>query len=87
MPTLQHTLLPIEVECGVTLKDVAALLPKIRFIENGTKIVFPESTSAALCSSTARCAFGKPAEFAGFSGRWLPSYRVKQDDDAAESEK
>lgn len=71
-----HELSPIEIECGITLEQVAELLPKALLIESGTKIVFPVNTGAALASSTARCAFaGETADFAGLNQLTQPVYR------------
>lgn len=71
-----HALTPIETDCGVTLEQVAHLMPKLLFIDNDSKLVFPRDTNAALASSAARCAFaGAPVEFAGLNLLSQPVYR------------
>lgn len=70
-----HELTEIEEACDVTLDDVAELLPKGLFTHEGTHFVLPEHTSPALGSSTARAAFGAPAEFAGMNQLGQPVYR------------
>lgn len=75
-----HSLTDIEIRCGITLDDVADMLPKVLLIDDGQAVVFPENTSAALASSTARCAFaGTPAEFSGFNQLHQPVYRQSTD--------
>lgn len=66
---------PIEIECGVTLPQVAEMAGKALLLDDGRLAVFPEYSAAALCSSTARYLFGKPAEFAGMNTLGMPTYR------------
>lgn len=75
MSNIIHKLTPVEDQCGVTLTQVADLLPQILFIDQGSKLVFPARTSPALASSTARYAFRGPAEFVGLNQLEQPVYR------------
>lgn len=84
MTTIHHTLTTIEAACGVTLEQVAKMRTKILLIENGEKAVFPQFTSAALASSTARFAFGSPAKFAGFNNVGLPVYQKIREQSSAQ---
>lgn len=53
-----HELTPIEIECGVTLDDVARELPRGAFREDGSVFVVSRDTAPAVAFSTARAAFG-----------------------------
>lgn len=70
-----HELTPTEMACGVSLEQVAGLLPKVLLFDGGTAVALPESTPPALASSTARCALKQPAVFAGFNQLGHPVYR------------
>lgn len=65
MHTYTLELTPIEIACGVTLEQVADLMPKI-LLRDG-RAYLPENTPPALCGAVARCAFGGPAQFVGIS--------------------
>lgn len=54
---------PTEIACGVTLEQVAELLPKGAFFSNGELWAMPRGTAPALAGAVARTAFGGPAEF------------------------
>lgn len=72
-----HSLTAIEEACGVTLDQVAEMLPKCRVFDNGTAITLPANTGPALAGSVARCAFGgKRGEFSGMALGTLPTYRT-----------
>ncbi len=74
MTAITHTLTEIEAACGVTLEQVADLLPKGLFIKDGTRYVLPENTPPALGTSTARAAFGRPAQFLALNQFGQPVY-------------
>lgn len=75
MSYLNHELTETEIAAGVTLEQVADLLPKVLIRSDGSKIVLPADTSPALAGSTARCAFAGPVDFAGFNQLAQPVYR------------
>jgi len=70
---IPHTLTDTEIACGVTLEQVAELLPKV--LLRNDRVILPEDTPPALATSTARCAFGEPAVFAGHNQLGQPVYR------------
>lgn len=76
MTIYTHTLTEIEEACGVTLEAVAELLPKGLLISAGSRFILPANVAPALAGSTARCAFGKPAEFDGLNLLSQPIYRA-----------
>lgn len=58
-----HALTPLEVACGVTLEQVAHILPKVRLQNDGRAVLLPKDLGPALAASVARCALAGPAEF------------------------
>lgn len=69
-----HTLTEIETACGVTLEQVADVLPKVYLIPGTGKVVLPRDTPPALASSVARCAMKVPCVFLGLNAVGLPVY-------------
>lgn len=67
-----HELTPTEEACGVTLEQVADLLPKV-LVRNG-KVYLPTNTPPALAGSVARCALGQPARYVGTASIDYPIY-------------
>lgn len=53
-----HVLTEVEQACGVTIEDVARVLPQGLFIRDGAAFMLPKLTPPALAASVARCAFG-----------------------------
>lgn len=72
-----HILTPLEIAFGVTLEDVARELPRGAFFDNGQAFAMDISGSA-LAGSVARCAFGKPAAFAGINRLGHVVYRAER---------
>ena len=70
----------IEEKCGVTLEQVAELLPKCT-VRNGLAII-PADCSPALTQATARCALAGEVEFMHLanSGNWA-IYRLAKNQD------
>ena len=66
-----HTLSPIAQACGVTLEDVARVLPLAWF--NDGMAVIPSGTSPALSSEVARCGLDSEVEFSHLKGG-MPVY-------------
>ena len=63
MKIYTHTLTEVEIACGVTLDQVADVLPEC-YMSLNEKLVLPANTPPALASSVARAAFaGAPVEF------------------------
>lgn len=56
----------IEVACGVTLEQVAEVLPKVLMRNNAC--IIPGDVGPALAGAVARCAFAEPAEFLAMNG-------------------
>lgn len=81
-PAITHVLTKTEISAGVTLEQVADLLPKALIRSDGPMVILPAGTSPALASSTARCALAGPVEFAGFNQLAQPVYRREEGDDA-----
>lgn len=73
--TIKHELTKTEIACGVTLDQVADLLPKA-LIRND-RVILPADTSAALATSVARCALGRPVDYAGRNQLGQPIYRAE----------
>lgn len=74
-----HELTPIEIECGVTLDQVAAILPQVLMIEHGKMVVIPADISPALASSVARVAFGgREYEFSHLAVGNMPVYKLAE---------
>ena len=68
-----HTLTALEISCGVTLEQVAEVLPKV-LLHQDTAIL-PADLAPALATSVARCALGVPFEYVGHNMLSLPVYR------------
>ena len=68
-----------EIACGVTLGQVAELLPKVLMRRNEL-VILPKLTPPALAGATARCAFGAPAEFVGLNMLGQPLYRLSDEE-------
>ena len=75
MSIYKHELTDLEIACGITLEQVAELLLMVAFVDNGQAVLLPKNTSPALGASTARCAFGSPADFVGLNYLGMPAYR------------
>lgn len=75
-----HTLTEIEIACGVTLEEVARVLPQVYLIKDTGKVVLPRFTPPALAGSVARCAMKVPCEFIGLNTLGLPVYAVSSAD-------
>lgn len=73
MARITHTLTDTEIACGITLDQVAELLPKVLIRNN--RVIVPADTPPALATSVARCAFGEPAVYTGHNELGLPVYR------------
>lgn len=71
--SIKHKLTDIEIACGVTLEQVADLLPKV-LVRDGRAIV-PKDTPPALSASVARCALGEKAVYTGHNQLGQPVYR------------
>lgn len=69
----RHELTEIEIAAGVTLDQVAQVLPKALLRDE--RVILPADTAPALAGSVARCVFGEPAEYAGHNQLGLPVYR------------
>lgn len=71
MAHYQHELTEIETACGVTLNQVANLLPLVAVRWNETygedEVWVARDVAPALAVSTARAALGEPATLAGFA--------------------
>lgn len=65
----------IEEVCGVTLDAVKDTAKQVLNLADGS-MVFTVSTSAALCSATARYLADKPCVFKGMNEYRQPVYRV-----------
>lgn len=61
--SINHTLTETEVACGVTLDQVADLLPKV--LLRNDQVILPADTPPALAASVARCALGEKAVYTG----------------------
>ena len=72
--TYIHELTEIETLCGVTLDEVAELLPRGLFIDGDSRFVLPAGLSPALTMSTARVAFNGLALFLGINQFAQPVY-------------
>ena len=68
-----HTLSPIAEACGVTLQDVARVLPLAWFAED--MAVIPADTSPALAAEVARCGLGSEVVFSHLK-HGMPVYYV-----------
>lgn len=55
MHEYKHYLTDLEFACGVTLEQVAEVMPKVLLFD-GDKVMIPRGTSPALATSVARCA-------------------------------
>lgn len=74
MKTYTHTITTLEAACGVTLEQVAELMPLI-LIAKDRKVILPVGTGPALSHSVARCALGEVrASFLGMSALGNPVY-------------
>lgn len=70
-----HTLSPIEEACGVTLEQVAELLPLVAILGD---TAWTPTAGPALSASLARCALGTEVEFVklhGSGARTVAVYR------------
>lgn len=76
MSTYVHALTDVEIQCGVTLDQVAELLPRGLFFDNRQAFALPGDTAPALGSSTARSAFAGSAEFVGMNPLGMQVYRA-----------
>ncbi|MET4703055.1 hypothetical protein [Frigoribacterium sp. UYMn621] len=74
MSTYIHTLTALETACGVTLEQVAEILPKVLVMKDGA-VMLPHGIGPALASSVARCALGSPALYVGCNTPGYPIYR------------
>ena len=72
MKTYTLVLTEVEKACGVTLEQVAELLPKV-LVRQG-KVIFPTYVGPALAGATARCALAHPAEYVGLNSLGHPVY-------------
>jgi hypothetical protein len=54
---------PIELACGVTLEQVAEVLPLALMLDSIEGVMLPSNLSPALCGAIARCALAAPASF------------------------
>lgn len=71
--SIKHELTDTEIACGVTLDQVAELLPKVLVRNN--RVIVPEDAPPALATAVARCAFGEPAVYTGHNQLGQPVYR------------
>jgi len=58
-----HLITPVESACGVTLDQVARVLPLVLLLDGGGAVMIPRDTPPALAGSVARCALGGSATF------------------------
>ena len=64
----------IELACGVTLEQVADVLPRV--LVRDSRLFLPANTPPALGKAVARCVFAdKPHTFSGFA-LGMPVYRL-----------
>ena len=64
----------IELACGVTLEQVADVMPRV--LVRDDRLFLPANTSPALGKAVARCVFAdKPHTFTGLS-LGMPAYRL-----------
>lgn len=73
MTRIKHELTDTEIACGITLEQVAEVLPKT--LVQPDRAILPAGTAPALASSVARCVFGEPAVYAGHNDLGLPVYQ------------
>lgn len=77
----KHALTDTEITCGVTLDQVAEILPKtlVRGTGEDAFVVLPDddSISPALATSVARCALSTPAGYVGHNTFGQPVYRPR----------
>lgn len=72
MNTYKLELTEIESACGVTLGQVAEVLPKVAM--RGDYVLIPKDTPPALAGAVARCAFAGPVKFRGLNDYGMPVY-------------
>lgn len=76
MSAYAHSITATESACGVTLEQVAEIMPKVLLLDNDRAVMLPKDTAPALASSVARCVFnGAPAEFSHLKNGY-PIYRL-----------
>lgn len=73
MPRITHELTEIEIACGVTLEQVAEMLPRV--LVRDRRVIVPADTPPALAISVARCALGETAVYSGHNRLGLLVYR------------
>lgn len=73
MNTYKLELTEIEEYCGVTLEEVAEVLPKV--LVRNDQVFLPEHVGPALAGAVARCALAGPVEFVGINTLRQPIYR------------